>query len=49
MERFIAWCKERGIAPGHAIQILVGANLRELELQKDQIEVTLQFKEVKFV
>lgn len=48
MERFFAWCKERGLAPGRVVQNLVEAHLPDLELQKDQVTITLPVKEVRF-
>lgn len=48
MRRFFSWCSERRIAPGSAVQSLLGAFMADLELQRHQVEITLPIREVKF-
>lgn len=48
MRRFFAWCVERRIAPGQALQSLVEVFIDDLELQRHQVEITLPVREVKF-
>lgn len=49
VERLEAFCAHRGIAPGHALQLLLQAFLDDMELQRDMMEVSLPSKEVRFV
>jgi hypothetical protein len=48
IRRFLAWCRERGVAPGQAMQALIGAFMDDLEFQRHQMEITLPVREVRF-